>query len=343
MIATVLAVALAGCAPDVGEPTATTPARVVVDLAGGRVDAVHGATRAETTLDDSTRTALRDLRAALARGDDARALRDALGRELLAPLRAALEPADRWIWSTAGARALPGDLSTLATWSLPWAEGEPVITRHAVRLDWPRALAAQVPRPRVPRGDRVLLVAPFRDGVDARTDDPDTLRTALRHAAARVEMIPRNDVDAVRVRRALEGDAIALLWIRGTAAAVHDLRGAYGAFPAIVAWSLPSDGPAPADGVVPNTFASGGEAPALLALPVRPVPEPAIARLARAWTDGLARGRPADLALRQVQRTLHEQGRPPAEWSALVLVGEPDEAGAPQRAPWLRRAFSGRD
>lgn len=337
LIATALAVVAAGCDAPIETETVEGTAILRLDLPAGIARADREGRFAEAPLPDTIAAQLDSLRAALAHGRDAAALRSQVGTTILGPLEEILAPADRWIVRSARSEAVPGPLATLAAWSLPWGDGEPAGVRHVLRLDWPDALQPLVPRSRKSAGSTVLLVAPFRTGTEPRADDPDTLRAALAGAAARVEMIPRNDVSAVSLRRTLERDTTALLWFRGTSSALADLRGSFGAWPAAVAWSLPGDTTDERLALLPATLASGGEGPATVLLPMWAIPETAVARVAREWLDTWAGGQAADVALRTVRRTQWKERRPAREWASFALLGDPSETDPPDRTSWLRR------
>lgn len=55
-----------------------------------------------------------------------------------------------------------------------------------------------------------------------------------------------------------------------------------------------------------------------------PVADEALGRVMERFYRGMAGGRPAAEALRQARLELLEEGRPPSEWAALILVGDPD-------------------
>lgn len=331
-----------GCASDPVVEDVRTTAQLRIDLATLEAHATTAASRAQTELPADFAAMLAELADALATGDAAQDARRAIGEAALGPLEDVLRDAERWVVRTTGVEALPGPLATVSAWTIPWdADGAPVAARHVVRTAWPDGLAHHVPRARESVGDRVLFVSPFSRGAAPGGDDPDTLRAALSRTAARVETIPRNDVDPVRVRRALESDTVALLWFRGSADALRALRPAYGAFPAVFAWSLPSVDTHAAPALLPNTLASGGEGPAVVLASSWPVPETAIARLAALWTDALARGAAADVALHLAVRTRWQEGAPPRDWAGQIVVGHAEDLAAPRRAPWVRRLLRG--
>lgn len=330
---------LVGCGDALETETVEGQATLRLDFASHQVQAERDGRVLRAPVPESLADQVDALGESLAAGDEALELRRAIGAAVLGPLEGVLRDSDRWIARTTGAEPLPGPLATLPAWSLPWEADRPVGARHVIQLDWPEQLSSVRPHAREPRGDGVLLVAPFRPGLDPAADDPDTVRAALNRAAARVEMIPRNDVDAVTLRRALEGGGTAMLWFRGTRPALDALRGAYGAFPPIFVWSLPGDLEGARPALLPSSLASGGTGPDVVVFQAWAVGDPAVARFARAWTDAVAAGAEADVALRAFRRTSWQERRPAREWASFGLVGS--STAAPRRLPWLQRSLRG--
>ncbi len=335
-----LAVLLAiGCGSEPPDLPTEPVARVTVDLDGGRIVAERGDQRLDASLPPSTPGILEELRATLAGGGDDAQLRSRAGSALLDPVGSVLRGAPVWIWRDAGTGAVPGLLSTLPAWTLPWQPEVPVAAEHTVHLDWPADLAAPVPRAAPPStADRLLLVAPFREGFEPHHDDSDTLRLALRAAVAHVDQLPRNDTSAPALRRTLEDDQHSWVWLRAALDSLGRLRPAFGALPSAVVWTLPGDlDPGTRPALAPTTFASGGSGPALVVVASWPVPETTLGRLVRPWMELVTRGVRPDLALTEARREAIRAGWPVSVWSALMPVGLPGATAPPARATWLRR------
>ncbi|HKK71283.1 MAG TPA: hypothetical protein VKA86_08695 [Candidatus Krumholzibacteria bacterium] len=333
-----------GCGSDPPELPAGPEARVTVDFDAQRLVAEREDLRLDEPLPADVADTLDELRAVLATGRDDPALRARVGRALLEPIEQALRDAPRWVWRGAGTDPVPGSLATLPAWILPWHRDQPVAAHHTVRLDWPADLAAPVPRtdPRA-RGDRLLLVAPFREGVAPHRDDPDTLRHGLRAAVAHVDLLPRNDSDAPALRRTLEDDEHAWVWLRATPRGLATLRPAFGALPGAVVWTLPGGlDPGSRPVLAPSTLASGGIGPALVVVGSWPVAGSALGRLVRPWMELVTRGVPADLALTEARREAIRSGQPVHVWSVLIAVGRTEGLAPPARATWLRRRLGSR-
>ena len=333
---------LFGCAKEPTSPLVTTAAMVTIDLDAGRAVGTSEGHVAEATFDRTIAAALDSLFRVVATGEDDPELRRRVGETILAPLEPVLRDATRWTWRLTGAGPTPGPLATLAAWEIPWRAPDPVGAHHAILFDWPTGLRDQLPRPKTSTGGRLLLFAPFRPGFEPVADDPDTLRQALRRATAQVDLVPRNDVDASDLRRALESGDHGWLWVRALPDQLAPLRPAFGAAPGTVVWSLPAGLAESIPGVVPNAFASGGRAPGLLVVATWSVPELDLARFARTWIDGVARGLPADVALAGARREAWEAGRPIHTWTNLHAIGDPEASATLPAAPWLRRVSPGR-
>ncbi len=339
-LAPLLALLLAtGCGSEPPDPPAEPVARVTVDLDGGRIVAERGDQRLDASLPPAATAILEDLRATLADGGDDATLRSRAGHTLLGPIEAVLVEAPVWIWRSAGTGPVPDVWSTLPAWTLPWQPETPVAAEHSVHLDWPADLAVPVPRAAPPSSaDRLLLVAPFRENLEPRHDDSDTLRLALRAAVAHVDQLPRNDTGAPALRRTLEDDQHSWVWLRAAPESLGELRPAFGALPSTVVWTLPGDlGPGTRPALAPSTFASGGSGPALVVVASWPVPETTLGRLGRRWMELVTRGVRPDLALTEARREAIRAGWPVSVWSALMPVGRPGSTAAPARATWLRR------
>ena len=324
--------------------TASDPsAWLHVDVDRGVVRATHGDADVQARVGAGLRTRLEELISTFARGQDDPAARRALGEELLAPLAPVLRESPRWTVRSPTMEATPGPLAPLAALSLPWdAEGGPVATHHELVFDWPVPAASIRGEPRRPAADpsgSVLLTAPFAPGVAPAHDDPDTLRRALRAAAARLELLPRNETDASALRRALENSGADLVWLRAHPEQIPPLRPAFGALPAVVVWSLPSRDPSACPRLEPRTFASGGVAPSTVVAQSWPVAETRLAPVQRAMLDALARGEAVGAALNAAQREAAAHGVSPAVWAAPAVVGDAGVEVGIDRAPWWRRLF----
>jgi hypothetical protein len=152
-----------------------------------------------------------------------------------------------------------------------------------------------------------------------------------------VRLIPRNEIDASTLRRALEESRPGLWWFRGESGQLAGLQPAFGALPSIVVWSLPARSVHGVPALVPVTFASGGSAPGTVIVAVRAVPETTLAPLIRDFVEALATGLECGEALHQAQLLALADGISLRVASSLILVGNPDAQASLKRAPWLRR------
>jgi hypothetical protein len=274
------------------------------------------------------------LAAALAAGETAEDLRAQIGSEIVAPVWPSISGADAWRIEPLEVRGLPGPLGSFGLLTLP--DGRAALEEVAVSLEWPRPLRASRPRTVEDRG-ALLLSAPFAADVDPATDDPDTLRSALRGGARTVRLIPRNETDVTTLRRALEEVRPSLWWFRGEADALTGMQAAFGALPRVVVWTLPSRSVAGAPELSPMTLASSGEGPSCVIVATRAVSETALAPLARRLVDAIAIGLDCGTALHEAQ--LSVAGEDPVLAGSLIIVGDPLTTAGLDRAPWLRRLF----
>jgi hypothetical protein len=285
---------------------------------------------------DDARSRFAILDSLMATGNPANELRTALGTEILGPVWARLSGIRDWKVTSAAVEPVPGPLGGFSTLVLPDASGEPALTRYRIRLAWPRPLRVPVPRISESSGE-LLLSSPFAAGVEPATDDPDTLRHALSLAVHTVRLIPRNEIDASTLRRALEESRPGLWWFRGESGQLAGLQPAFGALPSIVVWSLPARSVHGVPALVPVTFASGGSAPGTVIVAVRAVPETTLAPLIRDFVEALAKGLECGEALHQAQLRALADGISLSVASSLILVGNPSARASLKRAPWLRR------
>ncbi len=322
--------------PAAPEPVAAE-ATLGLDLERGILELRSAAGERVVPLEaDSLRAALTAVVQAFARGRDAEGARRRAAELLLRGHQDVLGAAPRWRCRIEGPEALPGVWGAIATLPLPGQGGRVVAERHRLVFDWPRRLLASRPRASGAHGDRVLLLAPFRTGHEPRADDPDTLRRALQAALRHVDLIPRNDTRAPVVRRILERQEHALLWLRAPIEGLGELRPVLDRFPPLLVWTLPGDAPAGL-ALTSRSIAAGGEHVPALVAQGWPVPERELAPLVRHFADALARGMEVEEALAQASRAGIAAGQPPRIWAALSLVGRPGIRPQPSRAGWLQR------
>lgn len=275
---------------------------------------------------------LASLARALARGDGADPLRGQLGQAIVAPVWPEISGADHWRIVCLDARQLPGPLGAFTTLTLP--DGRAALEHASVSLDWADPRRAT---PHKTGSGALLLSAPFATDVDPARDDPDTLRHALAKAARSVRLIPRNETGVETLRRALEEVRPAVWWFRGESAILAEWTDAFAELPDVVVWTLPSRSSLVTPALTPATFAGASGLPACIVVASHAVEETALAPVARAFADGLARGLDCGAALHQAQVATLDQGLPVA--ASLVLVGDPATTAPLARAAWFRRLF----
>lgn len=311
------------------------PATCVVDLDAGTFT-WHLPDRSQLApvlVDDAT-ARFASLDSLLALGEDAAALRDALGAAVFAPILEQLADFTELRFQPATVEPVPGRLASVGALNHP--AGSPVFLTHGVSLCWPAPLRIPATRT-MPDSGELLISAPFSEGVQPAQDDPDTLREALSKAVQKVRLIPRNELQSSTLRRALEENSPALWWFRGGEGTVAGLHPAFGVLPSIVVWSLPSHTRSGPPGLSPSTFASGGLGPGCVVVSTRAILETDLVHLARPFCDALGQGEACGAALVAAQRSAWSEGQPIGTATSLIAVGDPSIRGTLRRSSWFRR------
>jgi hypothetical protein len=275
----------------------------------------------------------------------ARAMARALGHALLQPIATRLQGSTGWEIS-------PLELAPLGAVIAPWASGDDPVQSSVVVwytvASAPPTGALPIPDPAdcipspeqqasMPRPDGILAVAPFRPGVPAALDDPDTMLWAMRRAARAVELVPRNDTGATAIEGALSEHRYAMSWLRAAPDQAIPLLAPLEGGPLLLWWTLAGVGSPPFEPLV-TVARTWLAAPRGIALDLWPR-DPKTSEVGTlAFLTALREGSGAAAALHAGAEALRAQGAAPAQWAGWIYVGNPSLTATLQAPGWLQRS-----